>query len=109
MGGTASSRWSYLKWPGIEDSSVVHGQIASGPVPVNPKTVGDIVRRSRGRRRATAVARGKSLALLVWPGKQPSGKLIVNKTYLPETVDSVDGLKEQRRALRLQARNSIPV
>ena len=43
----------------------------------------------------TRLWRGKSLALVVWPGKHPSGKLIVNETYLPETVDSVDGLKER--------------
>ena len=39
--------------------------------------------------------RGKSLALVVWPGKQPSGKPIVNETYLPGTVESVDGLKKR--------------
>ena len=93
-GGHCFLEMGYLKWPGIEDSSVVHGQIASGPVPVNPKTVGDIFGEAEvgGEPR---LSHGKSLALLVWPGKQPSGKLIVNKTYLPETVDSVDGLKER--------------
>ena len=39
--------------------------------------------------------RGKSLALVVWPGKHPMGMPIVSDSYLPETVESVDGLKER--------------
>ena len=38
---------------------------------------------------------GKSLAILVWPGKHPSGDLVVNDTYLPETVSSVRELCER--------------
>ena len=93
-GGHCFLEMDYLKWPGIEDSSVVHGQIASGMVPFNRKTVGRIFGEAEigGE---TRLWRGKSLALVVWPGKHPSGKLIVNETYLPETVNSVDGLKER--------------
>ena len=40
---------------------------------------------------------GKSLAVLVWPGKHPSGKPILNDTYWPETVSNVKDLKERAR------------
>ncbi len=93
-GGHWFTEMEYLKFPGVDGPPVVHGQIARAKVPVNRKTVagqfgeveigGDLKLR-----------RGKSLALVVWPGKHPSGKPIVNDTYLPETVESVDGLKER--------------
>ena len=38
---------------------------------------------------------GKSVTLVVWPGKQPSGTPIIADTYLPETVTSVEDLKER--------------
>ena len=39
----------------------------------------------------------KSLALVVWAGKTPSGAPIVCDTYLPETVEDVGGLRERAR------------
>lgn len=38
---------------------------------------------------------GESLALVVWPGKEPSGREIVCDTYLPETVENVTDLKRR--------------
>ena len=93
-GGHWFTEMEYLKFPGIDGSAVVHGQIARGRVPVNRKTVaGQFGEVEIGG--DLQVRRGKSLALVVWPGKHPSGKPIVNDTYLPETVQSVDGLKER--------------
>ena len=93
-GGYRFMKIEYLKFPGTDGPPVVHGQIASGNVPINRETVGSIFGEAEigGERR---VRRGKSLALAVWPGKHPSGKPIVNESYLPETVESVDGLKER--------------
>ena len=103
-GGHRFLEMEYLKWPGIGGSSVVHGQIVSGTLPVNRKTVGGLFGEGEigGEPR---LWRGKSLALVVWPGKHPSGKPIVNETYLPETVESVDGLKE--RAALYGCRNEL--
>ena len=39
--------------------------------------------------------RGRSLALVAWPGKRPSGGLIVTDVYLPETVTTIHDLKER--------------
>ena len=39
---------------------------------------------------------GKSLALVCMAGETPVGKMpIISEKYLPETVESVDGLKER--------------
>lgn len=38
---------------------------------------------------------GKSLAIVVWPGKESSGKEIVCDTYFPETVEDVAGLRQR--------------
>ena len=93
-GGHWFSEMEYLKFPRIGGSAVVHGRIARGRVPVNRKTVaGQFGEVEIGG--DFQVRRGKSLALVVWPGKHPSGRPIVNDTYLPETVQSVDGLKER--------------
>ena len=93
-GGRRFLKMEYLRWTGVDGSPIVHGQIATATVPINRHSVGEVFAEG-------AVAgepplwRGKSLALIVWPGKQPSGDLIVNDTYLPETVQSVAGLKER--------------
>ena len=107
-GGHRFLEMEYLKWPGVADSSAVHGRIIS--------------RRSRSTARPSAglfgeaetgagprLRRGKSLALVVWPGKHPSGKPIVNETYLPETVESVDGLKDRAALYGCQVRTRMPV
>ena len=93
-GGFRFMKIEYLKLPGIDRPPVIHGQITSGSVPINPKTVGGMFGEAviGGE---LQMRLGKSLALVVWPGKHPSGKPIVNDEYLPETVSSVDGLKER--------------
>ena len=103
-GGHRFVEMKYLKWLGVEGPPIVHGQIVSGTVPVNRKTGGSLFGDGEigGEPR---LWRGKSLALVVWPGKHPSGKPIVNETYLPETVESVDGLKE--RAALYGCRNEL--
>ena len=93
-GGHCFTEMQYLKFPGVDSPPVVHGQIARERVPVNRETVaGQFGEVEIGGN--LKLRRGKSLALVVWPGKYPSGKPIVNDTYLPETVESVDGLKER--------------
>ena len=93
-GGFRFMRIAYLKLPDIDRPPVVHGQIVNGPVPINSKTVGSMFGEAEigGE---LQIRLGKSLALVVWPGKRPSGMPIISERYLPETVESVDGLKER--------------
>jgi len=96
-GGHRFLEMQYLRWSGIDGSPVVHGQIGSARPPVNRRSVGGLFGEG-GDGGEPPLWRGSSLALVVWPGKHPSGEPIVNDTYLPETVQDVNGLR-QRAAL----------
>lgn len=93
-GGYRFMKIEYLKFFGIDGTPVVYGQVASETVSVNRKTFGHMFGEAEigGDLR---LKRGKALALVVWSGRHPSGKPIVNEIYLPETVESVDDLKER--------------
>ena len=72
----------------------VHGQILPTTAYINPDTMLKLF--GEGPVEETAQLRcGRSVALVVWPGKRPSGELIVNDSYLPETVGNLADLKER--------------
>ena len=107
-GGHCFLEMEYLKWPGVADSSAVHGRIISRTVPVNRKTVGGLFGEAEIGG-APRLSRGKSLALVVWPGKTSFGQADRQRD-----LSAGDGRKRRRpqgpgRTLRLQARNSMPV
>ena len=93
-GGWRFLKVSYLKIGARDGSFSVHGQVLSEVVKVNPASVGQHFRE--GELNGDAGLRcGASLALVVWPGKLPSGEAIVSDSYFPETVETIDGLKER--------------
>ena len=91
-GGHRFFKMEYLRWSGIDGSPVVHAQIRSTRPPVNRQSVRGLFGEARDGGEPP-LSRGTSLALVVWPGKHPSGEPIINDTYLPETVQDVDGLR----------------
>ena len=93
-GGHRFLEMEYLRSSGVDGSPVVHGQIGSARPPVNRRSVGGLF-GERGDGGEAPLWCGRSLALVVWPGKHPSGEPIINDTYLPETVQDVDGLRER--------------
>ena len=71
----------------------VQCQVSGGAVPVRR---GETKKTFRERRvDGEWLRRGKSLTVVVWPGKESSGEEIVCDTYLPETVEDVGGLKQR--------------
>ena len=71
----------------------VQCQVSGGGVPVRR---GEIKKTFRERAAdGEWLRRGKSLAIVVWPGKESSGKEIVCDTYFPETVEDVAGLRQR--------------
>ena len=86
---------NYLKIAAGGRSSFVHGQISGEIVRPHRKRVPEIFQENL-LHRDSKIRFGKSLALVVWPGKYPSGKLIISDTYLPETVSNV--IELQKRA-----------
>ena len=93
-GGHRFLAFAYLRIRVVDGSDYVHGQVSNKDVRFNRKTVAEffdeVEMNGDGR-----LYRGKSLALVVWPGRHPSGKQIVCDTYLPETVNNVDSLMER--------------
>ena len=93
-GGYRFLAFSYVRIRSGDGPGYVYGQIYSEAIGFNRKTVAkffdEMEMDSDGQLR-----RGNSLALIVWPGKHPSGEPVICDTYLPETVDSVVGLKER--------------
>ena len=93
-GGHKFCRFQYLKIISDGGLEFVHGQILADAIKLNSRLVPNIFGEILLDRNPHLYG-GKSLALVVWPGKRPSGELIVNDTYLPETVGKVDDLKER--------------
>jgi|TARA_A100000171_G_scaffold33490_1_gene31906 hypothetical protein len=77
------------------EGSWLHGQIYNAQFPLNKDTIKEAVGSHRS---VTDCWLGKSLALIVWPGKQPSGQPIICDRYVPETITDLLGLKKKARA-----------
>ena len=83
----------YLKLAGNR-RRMVHGQMTSTMRYVNRREVSKIF-EERPVGKDPYVGYGRSLALVVWPGKYSSGALRVCDVYLPETVENVDALHQR--------------
>lgn len=92
-GGYAFLGLEYLWLTGGEEGSV-HGVLQHEPVRVNRTNVGRIF-HERPLREPGGTCRGSSLGLVVWPGKKPSGDLIVCDAYRAEDVRNVGDLRER--------------
>ena len=95
-GGHKFFVFNYLRAAAHGSPDVVHGQVLAETAKFRQQTV----RQFLAERPWYAVASlhsGKSVALVVWPGKRPSGQPIINDTYLPETATTVTELKERAK------------
>ena len=93
-GGHRFLPFTYLRICSLDRPDYVHGEVSSETVGCSRTTVSRFI----GEKEINGDGRiryGKSLALVVWPGKRPSGELIICDTYLPETVDNIVGLRER--------------
>lgn len=95
-GGRKFLKVSYLKICAPDGSHSVQGQVLNEAAKVSKASLEQHFREGKidGD---TELFWGASLALIAWPGKQPSGKDIVSDSYFPETVETVDGLKERAK------------
>jgi hypothetical protein len=78
----------YLRITKATGPSRVRGEIANTrahPTPENAPTIFE-------ERAANTLVIGRSVALLVWPGKRPSGEPFIADRYAPETVKTIQGL-----------------
>ena len=93
-GGHRFLEIEYLRAVATDGTEFVHAQVSSRRVIVNRKAVAQLFAEVEIDREAR-LHRGRSLALIVWPGKQPSGEPIVCGSYFPETVNDVAELKRR--------------
>jgi hypothetical protein len=91
-GGYRFFELDYLRME-ANGSSVIHGHISGVSPKLNTGTVSRLFREMPTA--ANTLRRGRSLALVVWPGKLPSGKPIISDVYLPETVTTASDLKQR--------------
>lgn len=93
-GGHTFLSSDYLRLPIDNRTDVLHCQVSTTTAKLSHKLSSPIAAELRVRS-DPPLYRGKSVALVAWPGKHPSGKPIVSDIYLPETVESVHDLKER--------------
>lgn len=93
-GGHRFFEFEYLRNTTNGYKGFVRGLISSSVPKVNHNEVPKIFREKPLDQQLYC---NKSLALIVWPGKYSSGKLIVTDSYLPETVNNVDNLKRRAK------------
>ena len=92
-GGYKFLRLNYLR-TAKGQARFVYGRVSAATVDVTRAAMSSVLAEAPVHS-SLQFRTGKSVALVVWPGKQPSGTPIIADTYLPETVTSVEDLKER--------------
>ena len=86
--------FGYLRTATYGQPDVVHGQVSTEPAKFRQQTVRQFFAEIPWYG-GSPIRSGRSVALVVWPGKHPSGQPVINDTYLPETVTTVTDLKKR--------------
>jgi hypothetical protein len=79
-GGHRFQKYDYLRIVQQGAPSIAHGEVHDEAVQFNPNAAKGLIRESAFNNDNT-LRYGKSLALIVWPGKEPSGKEIICAEY----------------------------
>lgn len=95
-GGFAYLPFAYCRYQSALGIDAVHGELLKERVTVKSITITDQFWESQYSRESKLRC-GKTLALVVWPGKLPSGKPFISGTYHPETVTNLGQLYERAR------------
>lgn len=86
--------FDYFRFTVGSERIAFHGELHQEPLKLGIKNAGALFSQERFHRdRDTFI--GRALAIFVWPGKGPSGKLVVADRYRPETVVDMRSLMER--------------
>jgi hypothetical protein len=94
QGGRAAFRFDYMRAGGAGDDDLIAGVLDPTPLPLSSETVKKAF-SERDLEGDGDYARGRSVGLVVWPGKLPSGAPFVASDYEPETVTTLGSLFER--------------
>ena len=83
--GSATFGFDYLSLADGNGERSVYGEMGASRLTLNNRTIGALI-GERVSRKAPEVRVGHSLAVVAWPGRLPSGNLVVADRYQPETV-----------------------
>ena len=92
QGGHRFQRYDYIRFVRENAIGIIHGEIHDQAVPLNAEAAKKLI-REKAINDDNTLRCGKSLALVVWPGKEPSGKEVICGEYTPETVTDLASLK----------------
>ena len=90
--GSAAFGFDYLLLAGSEgEAPYIYGEVANTPLTLSRKTLSVLI-RERALPKGEDVQVGHSLAVIAWPGRQPSGEPVIASRYQPETVTDLGSL-----------------
>ena len=92
-GGHRFQKYDYIRLIDAQSKTVaIHGEVHDDALPINDATLKDAC-YERPFGDDTTLRYGRSMALIVWPGKEASGKEVICSEYTPETVTDLASLK----------------
>lgn len=94
--GSATFRFHFLVSVDSDAGRSVYGKIEPNRIAINPGTLGSFLLTDKSS--SAELRLGKSLAIVAWPGRKPSGELVVANSYQPETVTNFGALMERAAA-----------
>jgi len=89
--GSATFGFDYLSLADSDGERSVYGEMGGSRLTLNERTIGVLI-AERASRKVPEVRAGHSLAVVAWPGRLPSGELVVAGRYQPETVTDLGSL-----------------
>lgn len=95
-GGYRFLIFNYVRIRNSDGTEQIHGHVLEEVIKLNPKVAASffVEKATNGN---DQLSWGKALAMIVWPGKHPSGQPIICDTYLPETVYNVNCLMKRSK------------
>jgi hypothetical protein len=94
--GRAILRFDYLRYQTTNGKQASYGELGKKALSLNAKKLETLFGEADVAG-SNAVARGRSIGVVVWPGKLPSGGPVITDTYQPETVVDLGTLLERAR------------
>ncbi len=92
--GRAVFRFDYLRYQTADGKPASYGELDKEALPLNAKTSQRLFGKTDLTESHTAF-RGKSIGIVVWAGKLPSGAPVITDTYQPETVVDLASLQQR--------------